>query len=154
MELLVRNIYGLKYDGSEFRNHLEDCIKHMVYMTCIADPDISMKPIVRPDDDFEYCVYIIIYVYEIFVMHHNAESFLQKLNKYLKLNPGSIGGMNIYSKDKMGKMILDNRVWEWEMILKKYVHESFINVEKYILEIYDKSWNLNNWAENTFFMGN
>ena len=90
----------------------------MVYMTCIADPDISMKPIVRPDDDFEYCVYIIIYVYEIFVMHHNAESFLQKLNKYLKLNPGSIGGMNIYSNDKMRKMILDNRVWEWEMIPK------------------------------------
>ena len=51
--LIVRALYGLKIDGDAFKNNLEDRMKHMVYVLCIDDPDICMKPMVIPDGDFE-----------------------------------------------------------------------------------------------------
>ena len=48
--ILVRSLYGLKSEGAAFRNHLVDCIHHLVLLICPADLDIWMNPIVRPDD--------------------------------------------------------------------------------------------------------
>ena len=46
--LIVRALYGLKSAGASFRNHLADCMRHLGWTSCIADPDVWLKPEIRP----------------------------------------------------------------------------------------------------------
>ena len=49
-----RDLYGLKSSGAEFRNNLANYMKRLGYTPCCADPDLWLKPMVRPSDRFEY----------------------------------------------------------------------------------------------------
>ena len=37
-------------------------MRHLGYTPCKADPDLWFKPMTRPDDEFQYYVYILLYV--------------------------------------------------------------------------------------------
>eukprot|EP00804_Cyclotella_cryptica_P021438 CCRYP_005781-RA/>CCRYP_005781-RA protein AED:0.29 eAED:0.29 QI:0/0/0/1/1/1/3/0/397 len=52
--VIVRALYGLKSAGASFRHHLADCMKHLGYTPCLADPDLWMNPEVRPDNGVAY----------------------------------------------------------------------------------------------------
>ena len=39
-ELVTRALYGMKSSGRDFRNHLRDCMDHLGYPSCLADPDL------------------------------------------------------------------------------------------------------------------
>ena len=108
---MVRAIYGLNSEGSAFRNHLTDCIHHLVFFSCPDDLDLWMKPMVRPEDGFDYYSYVLIYVDDVVVVHHDIESVLWRLDKYFKLNPILIDDPDIYLGSKLKKMQLENEVW-------------------------------------------
>ncbi len=52
--IVVRALYGLKSAGASFCNHLADCMKHLGFTPCLADPDLWMRAEVRPCDGFKY----------------------------------------------------------------------------------------------------
>jgi hypothetical protein len=52
--VIVRALYGLKGSGASYRNHISNCMKHLGYDSCVADPDLWMMPRTREDDSFEY----------------------------------------------------------------------------------------------------
>ena len=54
-----------------------------------------MKPEIDPDG-YEYYRYILCYVYDALVVHHEAMTTLMKMDKYFKLKPSSIGDPDIY----------------------------------------------------------
>ena len=60
--LVVRALYGLKFAGASYRSHFADCLRHLGYHPCLADPDIWMKFETRPDDGYKYYAYILVYV--------------------------------------------------------------------------------------------
>ena len=70
--IVVREIYGLKIAGYAFLNHLDDCMHHLVFLPCLYKIDLWMKPMVRPDDGFNYYVYLLIYVDDVMVIHHET----------------------------------------------------------------------------------
>ena len=41
--IIVRSLYGLKSSGASFRNHLADCMRHLGWQSCRADPDVWMR---------------------------------------------------------------------------------------------------------------
>ena len=94
--LIVRALYGLKCDGAAFRTHLFICMKGLGYTPCIANPELWYKAEVKPDDGFEYYSYIICYVDDILVIHHDSISILKRIDSYIKLKPSSIGDPDIY----------------------------------------------------------
>ena len=47
--IIVRALYGLRSSGASFRNHLADCMRHLGYTSCPAEPDLWMKQVVRPE---------------------------------------------------------------------------------------------------------
>ena len=48
--IIVRALYGLASSGASLRNHLADCMCHLGYKSCLADPDHRYKLDVREED--------------------------------------------------------------------------------------------------------
>jgi hypothetical protein len=88
--LIVRDLYGLKSAGAAFRNHLAECMKHLGWYQCHADRDFWVKAETRLDDGVLYWYFMLIYVDDIFCVHHDPGSPLEKLDEYFKMKKGSI----------------------------------------------------------------
>ena len=88
--IIVRALYGIKSSGAAFHAHLADCMRSMGYNSCRGDNDVWMKPEINPDGDESYS-YILCYVDDVLVVHHDAMTTLMKIDKYFKLKPSSIG---------------------------------------------------------------
>ena len=69
-----------------------------------------MNPMVRTDDGCNYYTYVLIYVDDVIVMHHDEESFIRRIDRYFKLNPSLIGDSDIYLGANLKKTILENGV--------------------------------------------
>ena len=74
--VVVISLYGLKSVGSVFWNKLADCMHHLGFLTCPVNLDLWMKPMVRPKDILDYYAYVLIYVYDVMVIHDDAEGVL------------------------------------------------------------------------------
>ena len=96
-------------------------MKGLGYTSCLADTDLWYKAEVRPDDSFEYYSYIICYVDDILVIHHDSLFILKIIDSYFKLKPTSIGDPDIYLLEKVTKMKLANGTWCWTLIPSKFV---------------------------------
>jgi hypothetical protein len=47
-------------------------MRHLQYEPCKADPDLWMKPMTHPEDDFQHYAYVLIYVDDILAIGHDA----------------------------------------------------------------------------------
>ena len=139
---MVWTFYGLKSAGNDFRNHLADCMHHFGILSCPEDLDLWLKPMVRPEDRFNYYTYVIIYVDDVMVIHHDTDIVIFQIDKYFKLKPRSIGDPDIYLGSKLNNMRLKNEVWAWTNSQERYVKESVTNMEKYLAELADVHWQL------------
>ena len=69
--ILVRKaLYGLNSSGAAFRAFLVDNLGAMGNQTSYADPDLWLRPAVKPDG-FEYYEYIIFYIDNVLCIYHN-----------------------------------------------------------------------------------
>ena len=64
---------------------------------------------VRPDYGFNYYAYVLKYVDDVMVIHHDVDSVIRRIDKYFKINPSSIVEPDIYLGAKFNKMILGTR---------------------------------------------
>jgi hypothetical protein len=135
--LIVRSLYGLKSAGASFRNHLADCMRHLGYLPCLADPDLWYKSEVRPDDGFKYYAYVLLYVDDCMAIGHNPLEVLNQLDKFFTMKKGSIGDPEIYLGCKVKKMTLPNGVVAWGMSPSKYIQEAVQNCEKHLDKRYE-----------------
>ena len=127
--LIKRALYGMKSACRDFRNHLRDCMSHLEFEPCQADPDLWMR-IARDNSGREYYEYMLLYVDDCLVVSHQPDTVLNKLGKYFTLKPSSVGTPNLYLGAKMAKITLPNGVSAWGLSASKYVQESVRNVEK------------------------
>ena len=99
----MRALYGLKSSGAAFHAHLADFMSSIGYTLCTGDNAIWMKPDIDPDGD-KYYSYILFYVDDVLVVHHNAMTTLMNIDKYFKLKPSSIGDPDIYLGAKLSTL--------------------------------------------------
>ena len=78
---------------------------------------------VRPDYGFNYYAYVLIYVDDVMVIHHDTDSVLRIIDKYFNLNPSSIGEPDIYLGSKLNIMRLENGQWACSKSPERYVKE-------------------------------
>jgi hypothetical protein len=148
--VVVRALYGLKSAGAAFRKHLATLMRSMDYKPCRADPDLWMKPMVRPSDGFEYYAYILCYVDDIMVIHHAADGVLERINKSFKLKPGSVGDPNIYLGAKIKRAVLENGTVAWGMSSSKYVQEAYHTSKRFLEKNFNGKYSLPKVAVNPF----
>ena len=118
--LVVRALYGLKSSGDAFRNHLVECMRHLEYVPCQADPNLWMKPAVR-SDGFEYWEYVLLYVDDVLAIGEHPQEVLMKIDKYFGLKPGSLADPSQYLGAKARPMTMENGVMCWAMSGSQYV---------------------------------
>ena len=117
-------------------------MKHLGFAPCLADPDLWMRADVRPCDGFEYYAYVLLYVDDVLVVHHDAEDVLLCLDKYFKMKPGSIGDPDVYLGATIKQMRLANGVMAWASSPSKYVQASVDTVTKYLTNLGDERWSM------------
>jgi hypothetical protein len=132
--IIVRALYGLMSAGASFRAHLASFMRQMGYTSCKANPDLWFKAMTRPDDNFKYYAYILCYVNDILVMHHEPMTILDKINGYMPLKPSSVGDPDIYLGAKLWRTHLKNGIWAWSLSPSKYVTQAVKNCEQHLLK--------------------
>ena len=150
--IIVRALYGLKSSGAAFRNHLAECMRHLGYMPCEADPDLWMKPAAR-SDGFEYWEYVLLYVDDVLAIGEEPQEVLRKIDKYFGLKPGSLADPSQYLGAKVRQMTMENGVMCWAMSGSQYVQEAVRNVQNEVSKLGDDRWKLPKQAVNLFSMG-
>jgi hypothetical protein len=138
--IIVRALYGLKSVGAAFCAHLASFMRQMGYTSCKADPDLWFKAMTRPDDNFKYYAYMLCYVDDILMMHHDPMTVLDKINGYMPLKPSSVGDPGIYLGAKSRRTHLKNGVWAWGLSPSKYVAQAVKNCEEHLLEKLNNSY--------------
>ena len=146
--LIVRALYGLKSAGAAFCAHLASFMRKMGYTPCKANPDLWLKAKTRPDNNFKYYSYILCYVDDILVVHHNAMSVLDRINSYLPLKPSLVGDPDIYLGAKLKQTRLTNGVWAWEFSPSKYVNQAVKNCVSHLSEKFDRKYQIPKRADN------
>ena len=132
--LIRRALYGGKSAGRDFRNHLRECMSHLKFISCPADPDVWMRPALKADGT-EYWEYVLLYVDDVLVVSDRGEELLRKeIGKYFKLKENSIGPPKIYLGGHMRKVTLENGMKAWTFSSSQYVQASVANVERYLTE--------------------
>lgn len=48
--LILQALYGGKTAGRDFRNHLRECMSHLGFKPCLADPDVWMRSATKSDE--------------------------------------------------------------------------------------------------------
>ena len=145
--LIRRALYGGKAAGKDFRNHLRSCMRHLDFVSCLADPDVWMRPAKRSDGS-DYYEYILLYTDDTLVVSENAEQVLRKeLGRYFTLKEESIGPPKIYLGGHVRKVQLDNGVDCWAFSSSQYVQAAVKNVEEYLSKRDNVNWRLPTKAE-------
>jgi hypothetical protein len=133
--LIVISLYGLNFFGVAFRNHLDECMKHLGWKPFSDDRELCMKAETLPDDGVLYWAYILIYVDHILCVNHDPEAPLEKLDEYFNMNEGSIQVPTLYLGAKLKNNVLPNGAVAWDMSYINYVHSAVRNVQEYLTEL-------------------
>ena len=132
MAFIHRALYGGKAAGRDFRNHLRSCMEFLNFKSCLADPNVWMRPAIKSDGN-TYYEYILLYVDDALVVSENAESIPRnELRRYFHLKEESIGPPTIYLGGRVCKVQLENSVRAWSLSSSQYVQSAVKNVEEYI----------------------
>jgi hypothetical protein len=150
--IIVYAFYGLKSAGAAFHAHLADCMGHLGYTSCPADPNLWYKEVKQPVTGVLYYSYILIYVDDILCIHHEAMPVLDKLDKYFTLKPSSVGNPSMYLGAKLKLTQMSNGVYVWGMSPMKYIKEAVSNCEKHLKTNYDGWYVIPTQAANPFVM--
>ena len=134
--LIFRALYGQKSSGASFRNHISDCLRHLGYISCKADANIWMNEVVRPTNGLRYYFYVLTYVADILVMHHDAMTPLNAINHFFKMKPESMGDPGIYLGGKLRICVMANGVECWSLSASKYIQEAVRNIKAQWHEAY------------------
>jgi hypothetical protein len=148
--IIVHALYGLKSAGAAFRAHLASFMRQMGYTSCKADPELWLKAETQPDDNFRYYAYILCYVDNILVIHHDAMSILDKINGYMPLKPTLFGDPDIYLGAKLRQTQLANGIWAWGLSLSKYVAQAVKNCANHLKEELNGRYTMPSKADNPF----
>ena len=125
-------------------------MKHFGFTPCLADPDLWMRLEVCPSDGVSYYAYVLLYVDDVLVVHHNETDILLHLDKYFTMKPGSIGDPDVYLGATIKQMRLANGVMAWASSPSKYLWASVNAVTKYLTNLGDRRWSMPKKAANPF----
>ena len=126
--IIRKALYGLKLSGVAFRAHLVEMLHDIGFKPTKADPNVWIRPAVKPDGS-EYYEYIMCFVDDILSVSHDAKSILQSLQGQFKLKGDKIEPTDMYLGAQLGTMQVEGNNG-WFMSSEKYVKSAIQNIEE------------------------
>ena len=125
----------------------------MGYKSCMADPDPDLW--MREEVDLDGNI---LRLYPLLRGRcvsdpHDAMAQLDKINKYFKLKPESMGDPKMYLGAKLKEHETASGVWCWTMSPSKYVREAVKNCDTHLEKNFDGQHSLPKSAPNPFPYG-
>ena len=105
--IVNKALYWLKSAGAAFRSLLADTLLDMGYQPTRADPDVWLRPAVKPavrPDGFEIYEMVLCYADDILSISHDPEATLRSLTVVFKLKDDKVKEPNMYLGAQLGKM--------------------------------------------------
>ena len=125
--VIRKALYGLKSSGAAFRAHLAETLYDIGIRSSKADPDVWLRPAVKPNGQ-TYYEYILCYVDDILSVSLNATSILKSIQVNFKLKDEKIEPPSDYLGAVLGQMDIDGKTG-WYLSSEKYVKSAIENVE-------------------------
>ena len=130
--VITRALYGLRSSGKAWRDHMSATLRDHGYVSCKADPDVWMKPKMKPDG-FKYWSYILVYTDDILAIDHEPQSIMDYLASRYTLKPGSVQEPELYLGSQVSKFYIEGaenpEKPRWAMSSEKYVKQAVADVE-------------------------
>ena len=137
--IIRRALYSRKSAGANYWKHMQTCMEHLKFRSCEGDPDVWMRPAIKPGDGTEYWEYVLLYVDDALVISMNAEDILRnEIGKYWTMKKDSIGPPKVYLGNKISKVLLENGALAWAFSSSQYVQLAVSNVEDYLKKTGEK----------------
>jgi Reverse transcriptase (RNA-dependent DNA polymerase) len=130
--LIRRALYGGKTAGRDYRNHLRECMEHIGFKCCPADPDVWMRESAKSNGT-EYWEYVLLYTDDVLAISEKGEHIIRnEIGKYFEFKPESIKPPDQYLGGKLRQVQLENGVFAWAYGSSQYVQAAVKNVEQYL----------------------
>jgi len=136
--LIVRALYGLKSSGARWRDHMASTLREGGFTSCKADPDVWMRPKVKPNGD-KYWEYVLCYVDDILCISHEPQVVMDYLASRYTLKKGSVKEPDAYLGAEVKKWAIEDAEnpgkIRWAMSSDLYVKRAVTEVERELEEI-------------------
>ena len=126
--IVVQALYGLKSSGAAFRSLLAETLRDLSYEPSQADPDVWMRPAVKPDG-FEYWEYVLCYVDDLLSISHDPLKTMHGVQNKFKLKDDKIAEPDVYLGATLSKMQTADGKMCWTMSSDAYCQAAVKNVE-------------------------
>jgi hypothetical protein len=121
-------------------------MQHLDWPSCTADPDVWLKPDVRPLDGHKYHAYCLSYhVNDTLIVHNDEVQSLNEIDHFFKTKDCSIGDPEFHCGVKLRGTTLPNGVHAWSMPSSKYIRVAVATVRDY----YRRNYPSYQWARRT-----
>ena len=131
--IISKALYGLRSSGRSFRDYLAKNLREMGFISSKADPDLWMRPAIKPNGDKIY-EYVISYVDDLIFQGNDPKGFMTALGQHFTLKPGSIKEPDTYlgvdiKKYKIHTSDEPDKV-RWAFESTSYVKKAIADLEK------------------------
>ena len=136
--LIIRALYGLKSSGARWRDHMAATLREAGFMSCKGDPDVWMRPQVKPNGD-KYWEYCLVYVDDVLCVSHAPQLVMDYLASKYTLKEGSVKEPDAYLGSEIRKWTIDDSdeptKTRWAMSSNLYVKRAVTEVERELSEV-------------------
>jgi hypothetical protein len=122
-------VWRLKSSGAAFRAFLTEMLNAMDCRPSYADPDVWMRPAVKPCGT-EYYEYILVYVDDVLCISHNPLKSMKRIQTDFKLKEDKMEPPDVYLGATIARMKLADGKTCWTMSPELYVKSAVANVEE------------------------
>jgi len=122
-------LYGLKSSGAAFHSKLANHLWDMQFRPSRADPDVWMRPAVKPNG-FKYYEFVLCYVDDVIAISHQPSVIIDEIKKTFKLKGDKAEEPDVYLGAQLQRVETANGTKCWTMSADKYVKMAIKNVEE------------------------
>ena len=131
--IIRRALYGLKSAGASFRAFLADYIYEIGYRSSLADPDVWIRPAVKPNGT-EYYEMLLCYVDDLLCVSDNPQETMEQVKERFTLKGDAYGTPTEYLGATVERMQTAHGETCWTQSSDKYVKASVEQIEKTLAE--------------------
>ena len=135
---VVRELYGLPVAGAAFRSYLGSKLRTLGYVPMKADPDLWMRPAVKPDGT-RYYEYLLAYVDDLCGMSMDTNHMFDAIGAMFTLKKESVKEPDLYLGADIEKVHLEHSEHptktRWAMSSTKYTKKAIAEVERELQKV-------------------